>query len=203
MLTIIGSILGTVGSLTQKLALISLAIDIIKAIGSIFMELGKALGLIEPEEKLEDLGDRALQAEGEIDLEDYNSFAEYVAALEKFELNPEKSKEISIEDKIKKGMELSIALLMEKYPSMPIESFCLEIANNTNFFTVDRLQKVGDLISEDMNQIEGLLKYMNGSEKNVNKLLEIEDKLIAIEKTLNPHASDIEILRDVKSIRNI
>lgn len=63
----------------------------------------QALGIIGPDENAKELGDKAIQAEEEgITPENYDSYEEYMDAVRKFELDPEKSEQIEDEDKLKK-----------------------------------------------------------------------------------------------------
>ena len=102
-----GLILGTILAVAKAakvvvkaIAVADIAIKTLKVVGNAFVKLGKTLGLIKPETKVEDLGDKAIQSEYKP--EDYNSYAEYVKAVEDYKLDPEKSKNISEEEKIKK-----------------------------------------------------------------------------------------------------
>ena len=101
-LATIGSIVATAITVTSKLMEVGLAVQGLKVIGNVLMSLGKALGLIKPETNVTDLGDKALQSE--YNPEDFNSYEDYVNAVEKYDLDPEKSKLTTEEDKIKKGM---------------------------------------------------------------------------------------------------
>ena len=100
-----GLILGTILAVAKAakvvvkaIAIADIAIKTLKVVGNALVKLGKTLGLIKPEAKVEDLGDKAIQSEYKP--EDYNSYAEYVKAVEDYKLDPEKSKNISEEEKI-------------------------------------------------------------------------------------------------------
>lgn len=132
-------ILGTIAAIaaaattvTKALAVVGLAVQGLRVIGNVLTSLGKALGLIKPETKVEDLGDKAIQSE--YNPENFDSYADYVKAVEAYDLDPEKSKLTTEEEKIKKGMELAAGVTIEKYQDFPIEEFCVAVGQNPEFF---------------------------------------------------------------------
>ena len=71
----------------------------------------KPLGISEQEEDAKTLGDKAIQAEDSgMRAESFDSYAEYLLTIDKFETNPEKSLTIEDDAKIQKGMEISTAI---------------------------------------------------------------------------------------------
>ncbi|MDY6294970.1 MAG: hypothetical protein SPL45_01550, partial [Schwartzia succinivorans] len=99
----IGEIVSFVSALLPKI--IEIVGKDLLMFAQIIMGILKGLGLIKPEEDVEDLGDKALQAEEEgITPEKYDSYEEYLKAVEEFEIDPEKSKEIDEGKKLEKGV---------------------------------------------------------------------------------------------------
>lgn len=197
-----GVILGTIAAITtaattvvKTLAVVGLAVQGLKAIGNALINLGKALGLIKPETQVEELGDKAIQSE--YNPEDYDSYAEYVKAVEDYDLDPEKSKLTTEEEKIKKGTELAAGVTIEKFKEFPIEDFCILVGENREYFSEAKLQKLGEVMKEDGSNISSILNYVNGSEKNDKKIKEAMDTLIGIEKSVNPSISDKEAYKNV------
>lgn len=75
----------------------------------------KDLGIIETNEKPEEIGDKCKQAEeAGIDRTKFDKFEEYEKAIREFKLDPEKSKNISIEEKLQYAMGFYSMMLEEK-----------------------------------------------------------------------------------------
>jgi hypothetical protein len=78
-------------------------------------ELLKELGLLKENEKPEEIGDRCKQAEeAGIDRTKFNTFEEYEKAIREFKLDPEKSKNISSDDKYRYFLGFSSMMVEEK-----------------------------------------------------------------------------------------
>lgn len=195
----IGAIVKVAVTVANTLAVTGLAINGLKQIGNILVSLGKALGLIKSEIKIEELGDKAIQSGYKP--EDYNSYSEYIKAVENFELDPEKSKLIPEEDKIKKGMELSAGIIIEKFDEFPIQEFCIAVGKNPNYFTEAKITEIGKLIKMDGQYIPKILNYINGNEKNTEKIKDIVGTLTSIEKKVNSSISDKDALKNVLQLK--
>ncbi len=199
---ILGAIAGAITGATtvvNALTVAGLAVQGLKIVGNILTSLGKALGLIKPETKVEDLGDKAIQSE--YNPEDYDSYAEYVKAVEEFDLDPEKSELTSEKEKIKKGMELAAGVTIEKYDGLPIQEFCVELGENPEYFTEAKMGEIAKLIEADSNNIPSILNYVNGTERDENKLQSTIDTLVNVEKSVNPVISDKDALKNVLQVR--
>lgn len=199
-------ILGTISAIAvaattvaKTLAVVGLAVQGLKAIGNVLTSLGKALGLIKPETKVEDLGDKAIQSE--YNPEDFDSYADYVKAVEDYDLNPEKSKLTTEEEKIKKGIELAAGVTIEKYQRFPIEDFCVVVGQNPEYFTDAKMSEIAKLMQVDGQHIPSILNYVNGSEKDGAKIQKAVDTLVSVEKSVNPAISDKEAYRNVMEVR--
>lgn len=199
----IGSIIAVATTVGKALAVAGLAIQGLKVLANAFIALGKALGIIKPETKPEELGDKAIQAEeAGIKPENFDSYAQYVKAVEGFKVDPEKSKLIPEEEKLKKGITLTSALAAEKYPDFPMETFAKHIIANPQYFTEARMTEFGKLISGNLDMAKTVLGYMNGTEHNDKKLAQAETALKGIEKAINPNISDSEALDNLlKSVK--
>ncbi|MGP1531290.1 MAG: hypothetical protein ACTTI5_03750 [Treponema sp.] len=199
----IGSFIAVATTVGKALAVAGLAIQGLKVLANAFIALGKALGIIKPETKPEELGDKAIQAEeAGIKPENFDSYAQYVKAVEGFKVDPEKSKLIPEEEKLKKGITLTSALAAEKYPDFPMETFAKHIIANPQYFTEARMTEFGKLISGNLDMAKTVLGYMNGTEHNDKKLAQAETALKGIEKAINPNISDSEALDNaLKSVK--
>ena len=199
MLTI-AAIAAAATTVVKTLAVVGLAVQGLKVIGNLLTTLGKALGLIKQETKVEDLGDKAIQSE--YNPEDYDSYADYVKAVEDYDLDPERSKLTTEEEKIKKGMELASGATIEKYQEFPIEAFCVAVGQNPEYFTDAKMEAIAKLMKNDGNYISTILNYVNGSEKDSAKIQTAVDTLVKnVEKSVNPKISDKEAYKNVLDAR--
>lgn len=199
---IIGAIVSVATTVVKALAVAGLAIEGLKKLANAFVALGKALGLLKPETRVEDLGDQVIQAEqAGIKPEDFTSYAEYMKKVEEFKVDPEKSKLIPEEDKLKKGIAVTAALAAEKYPDFPMEAFAKYAITNPQYFTADRMTEFGKLFGSGLDMAKTVFGYMSGTERNGNKLESAQNTLLKIEKAVNPNISDSDALKNVLSAR--
>ena len=197
---VVGSIVAAAGTVVKSLAVVGLAVDGLKKVGSVIVNLAKSLGLIKPQIQVDDLGDKALQSG--YSPEQYDTYTEYVKAVEEFDrLDAEKSKLIPEEDKIKKGMELATGVMLENYQDLPVGQFCVEIGKRPDFFTETVLKKVGELIGTNGNFISDVLGYLDGTEKNDSKLNKMVGTLSDMYKAENPNISDNDVSDIVYGLR--
>lgn len=203
---IVAGIIGAVGaiataavSVVKSLAVVGMAVEGLKSIGKVLVNLAKSLGLIKPQMQVDELGDKAIQSG--YDPEQYDTYNDYVKAVEDFNLDPEKSKTISEDEKIKKGMELATGVMIEKYKDSPMEKFCVEAGKRSDFFSEGVIKGVGELIDSDENAISDLTSFFDGTLKNDDKLEDISGKLANIYKAGNPDASEADVLGAVFGAR--
>ena len=202
MIISIPAIISAAVTVAKSLMNIGLAVQGLKILANALIGVAKGLGLIKSERKVEDLGDKALQAEEEgIIPENYSTYEAYVKDIEEFEVDPEKSKMISEEAKIQKGIELTVALTMEHFPELPIDKFFECVCKNTDYFTAEKISEIVKLLSVDGKYINDILKYVDGTEKNPKAIENTMKTLIDIEKKVNPNIKDLDAMYKVASIR--
>ena len=198
----VGTIVAAAVSVTKALAVAGLVIQGLKAIGAVFTALCKALGLIKPETEVEDLGDKALQAEQDgIVPENFDSYEEYMKTVEDYETDPERSKQISQEDKMRKGLELISGVMIEKFKDFPMSDLLVSMGKNIDFFTPEKVGELAGVIMKEPNVIGDLSGYLSGTEKNDAKLESAIDTLTSVTKMVEPEKNDVEILRDIAALR--
>lgn len=189
----IGGVFGCVGKL---------AMSLISVVGPAISAICKALGLMKQEEKVEDLGDKAIQAEeAGIRPEDYKRYKDYMNAVENFEVNPEKSKNISQEDKLRRGTQMAAGALQEQYPNAQIEKLIELSANNPGIFTDKRFAELGKLVAEDPESMNTIVNYLEGTDKSGSCMAEAIKLLGAMEKAENPRMSDMDVAEKVLNMR--
>lgn len=186
-------------SVTNVLVSVSLVLRDLKTIGNILVTLGKALGLIKPDIKVSELGDKALQSG--YNPEDYDSYLEYVNAVENYNLDPEKSNLTTEEDKLKKAMELAVGVTIEKYENLPVQEFCIAVGENIKYFTETKIKEIGKLIQLDESNISRILNYINGTERDSKQIQRVVDTLMEVEKISNPEISEKEAYKDIIQLR--
>ena len=195
----IAGIVAAATSVTNVLVSVSLVLRDLKTIGNILVTLGKALGLIKPDIKVSELGDKALQSG--YNPEDYDSYLEYVNAVENYNLDPEKSNLTTEEDKLKKAMELAVGVTIEKYENLPVQEFCIAVGENIKYFTETKIKEIGKLIQLDESNISRILNYINGTERDSKQIQRVVDTLMEVEKTSNPEISEKEAYKDIIQLR--
>ena len=164
-------------------------------------ELCKALGLDKIINDIADLGDKALQAaEAGITPENYDTYEEYVKALNEYQPDKTKSTEISIIDKFLKGAEVALCLLTEKFP-VDWGPIIVYAAINSSFFLPARFAILGKIIAEDPVIVEIIGKYLMGEELSDEDFFKTIDILCSVEKQLNPNKNADEIESYVRNLR--
>lgn len=192
-------ILGALTTFMEGLAVASLALQGLKSLAAPLLELGKELGLIEPETDVEDLGDKAIQSDLKPD--DFDCYEEYLKAVEDYKLDPEKSKLSTEKKKIQKGIELTVGVMIDKYQDFSMDKFINMIGHNQNFFTEAKMGELAKVIKKDGQSITDILHYVDGTEKNSTKIQGTVDTLLEIEKNTNPGISDKEAFKNVMELR--
>lgn len=195
----IAGIVAAATSVTNVLVSVSLVLRDLKTIGNILVTLGKALGLIKPDIKVSELGDKALQSG--YNPEDYDSYLEYVNAVENYNLDPEKSNLTTEEDKLTKAMELAVGVTIEKYENLPVQEFCIAVGENIKYFTETKIKEIGKLIQLDESNISRILNYINGTERDSKQIQRVVDTLMEVEKISNPEISEKEAYKDIIQLR--
>lgn len=196
---VIGAIAAAACTVVKSLAVVGLAVDGLKKVGGVLVNLAKSLGLIKPQVQVDELGDKALQCGYEP--ENFDNYSDYVKAVEEFDdLDAEKSRMTPEEDKIKKGMELATGVMIEKYKDCPTKKFCVELGKRPDFFTEGTLNEIGKMIDMDEGNISDILGYLDGTEKDEDKLGSIEGKLTDVYKTGNPEINDDDALEAVSRL---
>ena len=188
-------------------AAVALAVKalICEAVSKLVQAIGKALGLIKEDEKPEDLGDKALQAEEQgITPDKFKSYEEYANRIQNFELDPEKSKSYSTEDKMKKAMEVYSKLIAEKYPetAVDLDKLATLEQKNPGYLTDARIDQISKMLKDDLKLIGDIERYLSGSETDTVDISKTIDKMVNIEKGANPGMSDAEAYKAVAGLKN-
>lgn len=189
----IGAIVTAAVTVSKALAVVGLAVQGLKVLGNAIASIAKALGIIKPERDIEEIGDRALQAEEKgITPDKYSSYEAWVKDIEKDDwgYDPEKNRDMDSQDKVLKGVEVSTAVTMERFPGLPIQEFFSLAGKNQGFFTVERMDEIGKLASADSDTFSKVVNYVTGSAKDHATVDAASDILMDIERTIDPGLSE-------------
>lgn len=163
------------------------------------MGIAKALGIIEDQDMdIEDLGDKAIQSN--LDPENFDCYSAYVDAVQHYKTDPEKSAQISEEDKIKKGTEVAAGITIEKYGSeINFDEFS-KLLFNSNFITKDspeRFSKLAEAININPAGVDAAVKFLNDMPMSKSQISAGMELLKNNEKALSPGLSDTDATKNV------
>lgn len=197
--TVISEIVSTAAALLPK---------IVEVVGKNILEFAqilsgilKGLGLINPDEEVTDLGDKALQAADDgITPEKYNTYEEYLKAIEDFDLDPEKSKEIDEGKKLEKGVEVITATLVERYGDV-MGDFLLLIGKNQPYF-MERMPFITTVVRDSIANFGDIVRYIQGTETDTKKSNDTLRVLYDIEKKVNPEATIDDLMINIEKLKD-
>ena len=202
----IGALVGAAVTVSKALAVVGMAVEGLRVVGNGILGIAKALGIVKPERKVEELGDRAMQAEEKgMNPEDYPNYEAWVKAIENDDwgYDPEKNRGINDEEKILKGVEVSTAVTMERFPEISIGDFFSLAGKEQEFFSAERMGEIGKIAANDEENFKNIVNYMTGIEKNHDVIDSTVDVLMDVEKKITPGLNDKEAYRKVASFRLI
>ena len=187
-------------SVTKAIVTLGLAAEGLTAIGNALTAIGKTLGLIRPETQVEDLGDQALQAEeAGITPDAFDAYEDYVKAVESFQLDPEKSKQFTPEEKVKKGIELAIGVTAERFPEVSVETFSklsTLVHDYPSIFNEKSMEVLAKKMASFSGSADDVIGYLDCTEKNQSKLANGESILTEMIKAAKPGT-------DAAAVRNL
>ena len=166
-------------------------------VGNIASGLLQGLGLFGKNERTEDMGDRALQAHDKgIIPEKFDNFSQYMESLRSFDLDPQKSKETTPDQKTFKGLEVAGKALEDKYntPEGSMANVWMLAAANPQYFNANRFESI---LNSGMD-VAAIVDYFEGK-LGGGEALEVEDKLVDIDQNANPGKDDNSSRQDVYS----
>lgn len=199
MFPIISEIVSTAAALLPK---------IIEVVGKNILEFAqiisgmmKGLGLIKPDEEVTDLGDKALQAADDgITPEKYDTYEEYLKAIEDFDLDPEKSKDIDDGKKLEKGVEVITATLVERYGEV-MGDFLLLIGKNQPYF-FERMPLITTVMRDSLANFGDIVRYIQGTETDTKKSNDTLRVLYDVEKRVNPEATIDDLMNNIEKLKD-
>lgn len=195
---ILGFIAGAIAPIMEiAKVVVSVVVEVAKVARDVCVAICKSLGIVEKTMEPDELGDRVIQAEEQgITKEQFDTYAAYLQAVQRIQLNPERSAQIPQEDKIRSGLVVSAAALLEKFPSLSFDDIVVfskaanknpQLFNDASFaFLGAEIAKNGPGIIEDIS------KYLNRSESSRESAERAEATLTEMVKEADPEIDDEE-----------
>ena len=153
----------------------------------------RALGIFKQDMDSEELGDRAIQAyDAGIRPEDYEGrFKEYREKIENFELDPEKSKQIDANDKLKVAGNIAGWGITDFFgQASGIGKFIKDINENGGFYTPERATAYLEAFKNG--GMDKIGDFFNNKLDSVKDIEVVEAKLTDAEKKLGCSDKDAE-----------
>lgn len=190
------AVAGFCATTLPKLApLLAQGLEALQTVANIVNTVANVLGIFKFGETSEDMGDRALQAaQQSITPDKFDNYASYIEKLRDFELVKAKTEATSTEQKIVVGMAVAAGGLEDKFntPEGTVGDLWALAAANPTFFTSGKL---ADFIKSGMN-LGAISDYFEGK-LGGGEALEVEDELLATEKTKTSDADDQSIREQI------
>lgn len=163
----------------------------VSAIATAVSAVAHAFGLTKTTNP-EQLGDKALQADEDgIHPDNYDTFQEYLDAVEEFEIDPEKSEKWTKEEKEMRALQISSTLLIDKF-GKNAETMIYEMAKNPEHFTIERSKAYLEIAEDKGIDIENIKLLLDNELDDYKDMLEADNAMYDIEKTINPQLSEFE-----------
>ena len=209
-----GSVSSTFSSAIENInSVVSIAAPIISALSLVMPQLrplAKVLevalvvvGLLKPEESIEEIGDKVLQSfDQDIKPADFSSYDEYISAIRNIKLDPEKSKEFNFGEKITAGTTVMAWGMEEKFGqgSSDLLAHIIKdapnIAKGEGYFTEGRVQNILEKIKDVADVAKYFSNKLNPDDSNA-----VGKQLVAAEQELSPDKSKREIYQELDQHR--
>ena len=187
----LGSVLGNV---------LKVGIQALNALSKGLTAFGNALGLFETDDP-EKLGTKRIQAEeAGIEPENYDTYDEYLKAIDDFEIDEERALEISVEDKLAKAVQHTLEAVDNKYPEANAEMLARGALNVPEFYSDDvRFTELAKLVANDPEKINLIGKLLCG-ELEGDEYYDAIDMVISAEQAANPQLSIDEVKEKIQNL---
>jgi hypothetical protein len=175
----------------------------LEAIGRIVQIANAILQILEifkPDEDIEQIGDRAMQAkEAGITPDKFESFEEYMNEIRTFQLDPEKSAQMSTVEKMAAGLAVGTVGLEKKFdtPEGAMASLWLLAASNPTYFTAERLAN----LVESGGDIGTIVRFFEGKLGPADAV-DTRQTLMELERELSPGKSDAVIFDELNDAKD-
>ena len=170
--------------------------------GAVLGVVALALKIFRPGEKMEDIGDRALQAaEQGITYKLNDNFDEYMDKLRNLKLDPEKSKTYSMEQKMAAGITVTAAGMSDRLNASQedVGKLLVVAAKNMDYFGADtgRLMRFIDAGKS----VGDIIDFFDGRMASVDAAA-LEKRLVAAERAASPEKTEESIYVELGKVRD-
>lgn len=189
--TTLRSVVNTLDTVINSLGTESLAVQVINSVL-------QSLGLLEPQETVEDRGAKILHAyiEGNIKLEDYSSYEDFMRDVNAINLeNPFNKEEFKFSDRFSAGLFCQAVALNENFGEGSAELLAC-ILKDPNYFSKTRLESW----EKHGANLDDVGKYLS-AQLHIDDANRIEQNLVKAEQQLNPDKSLDQIYQDLDKYR--
>lgn len=171
---------------------LSLGICVLEATAKGLTAFGNALGLLETDDPVE-MGIKRIQAENAgIEPDVYDSYDEYLDAVNNFEIDEASAAEIPLEKKLLKGAQHATEAIDRKFPDSEILNVAEGIVENPEFYDDDRFAALAELVSNDPDKIAIIGKLLMGKLEG-DEYYDAIDMIVSAEQTKHPELTIEEI----------
>lgn len=201
----IGSVIGAVSTaFAPMLSALSVAMPYIGAVINVIDAVCRILGLQDKDESIPDIGDRVLQGqEAGVTPTSFETYEKYMEAIRSFELDPKKSKDYNLGEKVAAGVGAQFWGMEEKFGVgsgillTHIIKDAPNLAEGKGFFTEERISRILD----GVDTVADVVKYFD-KKLEPNEQARVEQKMVDIEKSLSPQKSLDDIYQELDAQRN-
>ena len=194
----VGSFMTTVAP--KLLTVIGTTVGKLNAVVAVVQTVVQLYGILKPEEKVEDIGDKAIQASEEgISMDKFDDFDAYMESLRNFDVNSERSNQIDEVTKKLSGIAVVTQGLAEKLKvnDNSLGNLWRLPALNAQVFTADRIKAILDSTTN----INHVLRYFE-KDLTPQTAVNIEKVLFDVEKKLSPEKSEADIYQLLDSTKD-
>ena len=125
---------------------------------------------------------------------------EYLKAIEDFDVDLEKSKEIDDGKKLEKGVEVITATLVERYGEV-MGDLLLVIGKNQPYFMA-RMPLITTVVRDTVTNFGDIARCFLGTETDTKKVTDTLRVLYDVEKKVNPKATIDDVMNNIENMKD-
>lgn len=185
----VGSFMTTVAP--KLMTVIGTTVGKLNALVSVVQAVVQLYGILKPEEKVEEIGDKAIQASEEgISMDKFDNFEAYMESLRNFDVNPERSNQIDDVTKKLSGIAVVTQGLSDKLQinDNSLGNVWTLSALNGQIFNAERIKAILD----STNNINHVVRYFE-KDLTPQTAVNIEKVLFEAERKLSPEKSEADV----------
>ena len=191
-----GAISSMATSIASKIG--ETVLGVLKIVSVIVETVATVLGVIRPDERIEELGEKTLQAaEAGITMESCgNDFSKYQHEIRNFQIDPEKAQNRRLEDKLVAGIAFVDQGISQKYPFLNMDSAYPLFAMKSDFFTAARVASYAQTAVALQYSFSKIKSFFDGSCSMGDKK-KTEEFIYAAESKFKPDFNLADLEKDI------